>query len=79
MKLVVLTTPEDGRCDLKVQSLPGWETVYNLQLNAPSMLAKCNTFQDALYLTEFCGSDDQPGTVSMVRFRCLNETDPITR
>ena len=44
-KLVFLTVPEDGVCNLKVQSLPGWETVYNLQLNAPSMLAKCNTFQ----------------------------------
>lgn len=45
MKLVVLTVPEGGVCDLKVQSLPSWETVYNLQLNASSMLAKCNTFQ----------------------------------
>ena len=45
MKLVMLTMPDDGMCNLKVQSLPGWETVYNLQLNAPSMLAKCNTFQ----------------------------------
>ena len=45
MKLVVLTVPDDGVCNLKVQSLPVWETVYDLQLNAPSMLAKCNTFQ----------------------------------
>ena len=44
-KLVVLTKPDDGHCYLKVQSLPEWETVYNLQLSAPSSIAKCNSFQ----------------------------------
>ncbi|XP_053381951.1 kinetochore-associated protein 1-like [Mercenaria mercenaria] len=79
MKLVIMTEPEDGECFLKVQTLPDWETVYNLQLSAPSKLAKCNTFQDALYISEFCANNEKPGTVTTLRFRCLNETDPKTR
>ncbi|XP_052766209.1 kinetochore-associated protein 1-like [Mya arenaria] len=79
MKLVVLTKGDGGECSLKVQALPDWSTVYNLQLAAPSLLAKCSTFQDALYIAEFIGTEGKPETLSTLRYRRLSETDPKTR
>ncbi|KAK3578691.1 hypothetical protein CHS0354_008549 [Potamilus streckersoni] len=79
MKLVLLTVPKDGVCSFKVQSLPDWDTVYDLQLNAPCVLAKCDALQDNLYVSECAYEASNPKSITQVRFRCLTESDPSTR
>ncbi|KAL3872886.1 hypothetical protein ACJMK2_036067 [Sinanodonta woodiana] len=79
MKLVLLTVPKDGVCNFKVQSLPDWDTVYDLQLNAPCVLAKCDALQDNLYVSECASEESNPKSITQIRFRCLTESDPSTR
>ncbi|KAJ8308208.1 hypothetical protein KUTeg_013082 [Tegillarca granosa] len=81
MKLVMLKVAEEGENTLMIQNLPDCETVYTLQLNTPSVLAKCLPVQETLFVAECCVdySGSSSGVVSMVRYRCLTETNPETR
>ncbi|CAC5425573.1 KNTC1 [Mytilus coruscus] len=78
MKLVLLTVGEGKTTNLMVQSLPSWETIYNLQLHQPSTLASCPTSQETLFLAECSPSEEDKQSYS-VRLRCLTETNPETR
>ncbi|XP_033734712.1 kinetochore-associated protein 1-like [Pecten maximus] len=79
MKLVILTMTKDWRSTLVIQNLPDCQNIYTLQLNAPSVISKCLTIQETLYVAECCGEPSSPESVSTVRFRCLTETNPQTR
>ncbi|OWF43847.1 kinetochore-associated protein 1-like [Mizuhopecten yessoensis] len=79
MKLVILTMTKDWRSTLIIQNLPDCQNIYTLQLNAPSVISKCLTIQETLYVAECCGEPSSPESVSTVRFRCLTETNPQTR
>ncbi|CAG2235523.1 KNTC1 [Mytilus edulis] len=78
MKLVLLTVGEGKTTNLMVQSLPSWETIYNLKLHQPSTLASCPTSQETLFLAECSPSEEDKQSYS-VRLRCLTETNPETR
>ncbi|VDI68803.1 kinetochore-associated protein 1, partial [Mytilus galloprovincialis] len=78
MKLVLLTVGEGKTTNLMVQSLPSWETIYNLKLHQPSTLASCPTSQETLFLAECSPSEEDRQSYS-VRLRCLTETNPETR
>ncbi|XP_069116407.1 kinetochore-associated protein 1-like [Argopecten irradians] len=79
MKLVILTMIKDWKSTLIIQNLPDCQNIYTLQLNAPSVISKCLTIQENLYVAECCGESSCPEYVTTVRFRCLTETNPQTR
>ncbi|XP_060066051.1 kinetochore-associated protein 1-like [Ylistrum balloti] len=79
MKLVILTMTKDWKSTLIIQNLPDCQNIYTLQLNAPSVISKCVTIQETLYVAECCGEPSSPESVTTVRFRCLTETNPQTR
>ncbi|KAJ8308212.1 hypothetical protein KUTeg_013086 [Tegillarca granosa] len=68
MKLVMLKVAEEGENTLMIQNLPDCETVYTLQLNTPSVLAKCLPVQETLFVAECCVdySGSSSGVVSML-------------
>lgn len=79
MRLALITTSMEGRTTLMIQNLPGFESIYNLQLNAPCFISECLPLQDNIFVVECCPDETCPRSVSTVRFRCLTETNPETR
>ncbi|XP_022332534.2 kinetochore-associated protein 1-like [Crassostrea virginica] len=79
MRLALITQAVEGHCTLMIQSLPSFQNIYNLQLNAPCFIAECLPLQDNIFVAECCPDEGCPGSVSTVRFRCLTETNPETR
>ncbi|XP_062588690.1 kinetochore-associated protein 1-like, partial [Saccostrea cucullata] len=79
LRLALITTPVEGHSTLRIQSLPNFENIYNLQLNAPCFISDCLPSQEYLFVVECCPDVECPNLVSTVRFRCLTETNPETR
>ncbi|XP_067682442.1 kinetochore-associated protein 1-like [Haliotis asinina] len=78
MKLVLMSTTDDGCSALSIREMPSFKPVYSLQLSADSILSQCIPTQEVLYVAEVCPSE-KPGLSATVRFRCLTETNPQTR